>query len=223
MDKRSIQPVTPPSLAEKWLSYCMPSRLREPVLGDLWETYQAYASEYGQLHARAWYIKQVVQSSMRFILRYKRGMVMFILSLAMFFGVTLMAMWFSGSLLMFVNVPSLIIVLPVSIAFAIASSSLADFKKAFSVVMSEERSWSASEYLSAQHVFNVMGNSAVMLGWFGVILGAIAMASNIEKEMFADVIGPATSVCLLTLLYGYVVKILCFTATQRIKHFHLVR
>lgn len=222
MDEQKPGYSSVPRVAEKWLTWSMPRSLHEPVLGDLWETYQLYAKQYGPFKARLWYIKQTLKSSLRFILRYKRGMMMFLLSLAVFVGVTFMAMLLGGELSMFVNWPSAVIVLPVSVAFAIATTSIEDFKRAFSIAISDGHEWTEKQYRSAEHVFDMIGNSAVMMGWFGVLLGAIAMASHITKDSFADVFGPATAVCLLTIFYGYAIKIVCFTATQRIKHFSIV-
>ena len=144
---------------------------------------------------------------------------MFLLSITLFIGVTAMAMYMSAEFSVFYNWPSLIIVIPVSLAFSMAITSLSTFKQAFSIVLSDGAGWSQSQLTAASHVFEAIGKSAVLMGWFGVIIGAVAMASDIDKTEFADVIGPATAVCLLTLLYGYALNIVCFSASSRIQYF----
>ena len=67
--------------------------------------------------------------------------------------------------------------------------------------------------------FALMGNNnsekieffskgAVTFGWIGFVLGTVMMLANLEVD--PDAIGPAVSVALLTVLYGYVVKAICF-------------
>ena len=49
---------------------------------------------------------------------------------------------------------------------------------------------------------------AVTFGWIGFLIGAVMLLANIEEDPGG--IGPAVSVALLTVLYGYVVKAICF-------------
>ena len=49
---------------------------------------------------------------------------------------------------------------------------------------------------------------AVTFGWIGFLIGAVMLLANIEEDPGG--IGPAVSVALLTVLYGYVIKAICF-------------
>ena len=49
---------------------------------------------------------------------------------------------------------------------------------------------------------------AVTFGWIGFLIRAVMLLANIEEDPGG--IGPAVSVALLTVLYGYVVKAICF-------------
>ena len=49
---------------------------------------------------------------------------------------------------------------------------------------------------------------AVTFGWIGFVLGTVMMLANLEVD--PDAIGPAASIALLTVLYGYVIKAICF-------------
>ena len=55
---------------------------------------------------------------------------------------------------------------------------------------------------------SAFGNGAVFFGWLGTLIGLIALTGgkwenwgNIEK------MGPALSVAMLTILYGYIIKL----------------
>ncbi len=49
---------------------------------------------------------------------------------------------------------------------------------------------------------------AVTFGWIGFVLGTVMILANLEVD--PDAIGPAASIALLTVLYGYVIKAICF-------------
>ena len=49
---------------------------------------------------------------------------------------------------------------------------------------------------------------AVTFGWIGFLIGAVMLLANIDYDPGG--IGPAVSVALLTVLYGYVIKAICF-------------
>lgn len=143
---------------------------------------------------------------------------MFVISLLVFVAMTLMAFLLSGDLYMFYNFPSLLIVLPPALLFALAATSKKAFRQGFQLMFDDQVELSRAELLSAKRMFITFGNVALLCGGFGVVIGAIAIASNMEPEAFAKVIGPALSVCLLTLLYALIIKIPCYLAEQKILH-----
>ncbi len=49
---------------------------------------------------------------------------------------------------------------------------------------------------------------AVTFGWIGFVLGTVMILANLEKD--PDGIGPAASLALLTVLYGYGIQAICF-------------
>lgn len=59
--------------------------------------------------------------------------------------------------------------------------------------------------------------TVVIMGIIGVIIGALAMSSNIEPGEFSHVFGPAFAVCLLPLFYAVLVKALCYAAESKIQ------
>ena len=62
---------------------------------------------------------------------------------------------------------------------------------------------------STKHVEN-FGQGAVYFGWLGTLIGLIAITGN-RFMVWGDVekMGPALAVAMLTILYGYGVKLVC--------------
>ena len=58
-----------------------------------------------------------------------------------------------------------------------------------------------------------LGEGAVYFGWLGTLIGLIAMTSG-AFEIWGDIskLGPALGVAMLTLFYGYVIKLICRAA-----------
>ena len=67
---------------------------------------------------------------------------------------------------------------------------------------------------SGNHIKN-FGEGAVYFGWLGTLFGLIAIAGN--KFMFWDdgeKIGPALAVAMLTIFYGYAIKMVTIALTE---------
>ena len=69
---------------------------------------------------------------------------------------------------------------------------------------------------SGDHIKN-FGQGAVYFGWLGTLVGLIAITGN-RFMVWGDVekMGPALAVALLTLLYGYIIKIVTIAFTERL-------
>ena len=67
----------------------------------------------------------------------------------------------------------------------------------------------------ADHLTN-FGDGAVYFGWLGTLIGLIAITGN-RFMVWGDVekMGPALAVSMLTVLYGYTVKIACMALRQK--------
>lgn len=209
---------SPPWLAQKCLHWSLPEGLKEAVLGDLEEEFHEKLANRGHTNAKIWYLRQALLTTLTYLKRTQRGMLMFVISLLVFLGMTVMAFVLSGELSMFINIPSLLLVVPPALFFAFAATSKQAFSQGLKLLFDDGMDLSKAELLSAKRMFVTLGNVAMWCGFFGVIIGSIAMASSIEPEIFTKVIGPATAVCLLTLLYGMLIKIPCYLAEQKILH-----
>ncbi len=65
-----------------------------------------------------------------------------------------------------------------------------------------------------QHILN-FGQGAVYFGWLGTLLGLIAITGN-RFMVWGDVekMGPALAVSMLTILYGYTVKLITIALSE---------
>jgi flagellar motor component MotA len=208
--------MNPPRLIEKFLHWTLPNELKVPILGDLAEEYVCLAAQ-TPLKANYWYTRQALCTSLQFLTKTKTGLIMFVFGVAVFVTFIFIAMIMSGDILIFLNVPSLLIVMPPVVFLTLACSSKKSVQHAFTVMLSERLDFEKIELVTAKQVFNTFGNMNMLMGWIGVIIGAIAMTSNIESEVFSQVFGPAFAVCLLTLFYALLIKTLCYAAEAKIQ------
>ncbi|WP_339719386.1 hypothetical protein [uncultured Paraglaciecola sp.] len=142
---------------------------------------------------------------------------MFLLGMIVFVFTTAMAMMMSGEIMMFVNVPSLIIVFPPALFLTFASTSKQSRSHALALLFSKGLGLNYGELSAAKLVFKNFGNLNLLMGWIGVVIGAIAMAANIELETFSQGFGPAFAVCMLTLFYALLMKVICYAAEAKIQ------
>jgi hypothetical protein len=208
----------PPQLVERLLRWTLPEALKEPILGDLAEEFQQKRYQ-NTVNARRWYIRQALTTSNHYIWQTKRGLVMFSLSIVVFTALSIMALWFSsGDLSMFLDVPSLLLIFPPSILFALGVTSVNDMKNGFASLFDDEINLSKLELVRAKQFFDVMGNSAMFMGAFTTFIGAIAIGSNLAAEDFSTAFGPAFAVCILVLMYSSGFKTVCYVASQKIQY-----
>lgn len=208
----------PPKLPTRFLSWCLPNSLKETVLGDLAEEFNALRTKQSsQTQANYWYCRQCLRSGLQFLWSYRRGLLMFIFSFIAFIALTLWGMWLGGEISMFWNFPSFLLVIPPAILFAIGATSTDELKFALSLLIDDDKTPTAHQAKIASRLFCVMGNSALLLGVLMTLLGWVAMASNIEPESFENVFGLAFAVSVLTSMYAIGFKILCYVADQKIQ------
>lgn len=206
-----------PKYSSKFLYWALPKSLKDPVLGDLTEEYLLMTIQH-PIKARIWFQNQAIRSAFQFLWKTKKGLIMFIFSILVFVGFTLFAMVLSGGVSMFIDLPSILIVLPPAILFGLAATSKADIKRGLSILISNEQDWTVSEYRKAAHFYNVTGNSAILLGAVMTLIGWIAMGSSLPADEFAITFGPAFAVSILTMVLGIMIKIICHVAEERIRY-----
>jgi chemotaxis protein MotA len=209
--------VTPPlSWSGQLLQWALPNELKEPILGDLEEEFLE-RSQVNPVMAKRWYRQQALRSAFQFLWKTKRGLMMFLLSLIVYLGMTLMALMWAGGVDLFIDVPSAMMVILPSILFAIGATSSKSLTSAVNALFNEEVQFDKAELLNAQLSFKVMGQMALLTGVLGSLIGAIAIASHIDSEELSTVLGPALAVCFLCISYGFGLKILSYVAEQKLQ------
>ena len=65
------------------------------------------------------------------------------------------------------------------------------------------------------------GNGAVYFGWFGTLIGIIALTAG-KWNNWGDIdkTGTALSIALLTVFYGYIIKLITIIFKKNIKNYH---
>ena len=61
---------------------------------------------------------------------------------------------------------------------------------------------------------SITGDAAIKIGWIGFLIGLVLMSGDLKNLLATDMIGPAFGIAFLTVLYGYVIKLLCFMYTN---------
>ena len=74
--------------------------------------------------------------------------------------------------------------------------------------------FSAAPFPPENHIAN-FGNGAVYFGWLGTLIGLIAITGN-RFMVWGDVekMGPALAVSMLTILYGYSIKLVAIALAK---------
>jgi len=94
----------------------------------------------------------------------------------------------------FIDGPSFIIVFAIALLFGIAGST------------------------SLKNRVQNFSKGAVLAGWIGVLIGAIQILGNINfsETDWMEWIAPANAVMLITVIYGYTVKGVCFLIAENL-------
>lgn len=206
----------PPKLAEQLLHWSLPEELKEPILGDLEEEFsQKLNSNAGR--AMSWYRRQAIKSAWQFIRKTQRGIIMFLVSILVFVLVAVMGMEFGIDSSAYFDIPSVLLVVMPSLFFALAATNWSSVKLGFSLVLNDQKESDEASMQQAKLAYKVMGNIAMLSGAFATVMGIIAIAGNTEPETFLSVIGSATAVCLLTLYYGFALKMVAYVIEQKVE------
>jgi hypothetical protein len=174
-------------------------------------------AEQPPLKASYWYTRQALFTNLQFSTKIKRRLIIFLLGIIVFISMTSMAMVMSGEIMMFVNVLSFLIVVPPALILTFASSLKQSRNNAFRVLFSEDLNLNQEELNAAKQLFTTFANMNMLMGCIGVIIGAVAIASNIEAKAFSQIFGPAFAVCVLILLDALLIKALCYAAEAKIQ------
>jgi len=213
---------SPHKLAYSILLFVLPAAIREQVIGDLFEEFdELIQTDRSLWAAHQWFWQQSISTALLYLWNEKGGLMAFIVSILIFGAVTLMAMLVSSGLKYYLDWPSLFLVIPPAIAFGIAASSFTAYKNSLAFAFVDQIEIDEKEAKSACQFLQVTGTSAIYMGFFTSMIGWISMATNITGDDFSQTFGPAFAVSVLTIMYGMGLKILCYTAENKIRFRYL--
>lgn len=139
---------------------------------------------------------------------------MFFIGLFMLIAVTFSAMLLSGDISVFIDAPSAIWVLLLTISFMFAATSVQQVKQAFIILINNDKTREESQYQQAKRVFTIMGTTAVFGGLFLSVLGWVALANHLDA---LEVFGTGFSIAALPLCYGIFLKLVAYLAAEKIQ------
>ena len=111
---------------------------------------------------------------------------------AYFLGINIWAILTGPSLASFTNFPALAVVLVPSLLYAIAGTKELEIRI----------------YMAAE--------GAVLGGWIGMFIGAVMILGNLDFSNSQENLPPGSSIMLLTVFYGYMVKAICFLIAENL-------
>ena len=212
----------PPKVAELILTWSLPAVIRDQLIGDLYEEfYELLEGGTDPVRAHFWFWRQSLSTTLLYLWKEKGGLMAFVVSIFIFGGITLLAMILGSELKHYWDGASFLIVIPPAIAFGIAASSIKAYKDSLSLSFVDHVEVDKRDAIGACRFLTVTGTTAMYLGFFTTMIGWVAMAANIKAEEFVDVIGPAFAVSVLTIMYGMILKVLCYTAENKIRFRYL--
>ena len=101
-------------------------------------------------------------------------------------GMYLWAIIEGGALANFINYPALVVVIVPAFLFSISGSK------------------------DIRTRVNNFSSGAVLAGWIGTFIGVIMILINFDFANWQEFLPRATAIGLLTILYGYIAKAMCF-------------
>ena len=120
--------------------------------------------------------------------------------------------------LYFLDLPSLLIVLPVAVLFGISATSWRSFGRCWTYSLGGAKQVTMSSASSVARCLKVMGDVALIMGIIGTFIGAILLLQNMHSILN---LGQPLSVTAITLAYGVFFKLLTYVAEQRVQNLYL--
>ena len=119
-------------------------------------------------------------------------MIKLYLSVLVLSGIYIWAILMGASLSSFINFPGIAVVLVPGLLFAIAGTKELKMR-----------------------VYKV-SDGAVLGGWIGTLIGAVMILGNLDFNNWQENLPAASAIMLLTVLYGYTVKAMCFLIAENL-------
>lgn len=143
---------------------------------------------------------------------------MYVLALiAVFASVFLMTGIMTGGManfILFVDLPSLIIILIILIPILASAGLLRDFNNAFSVALSKKKDWTLLEIKRAREAVELARKTLVASGAFTFLFAMVVILRTLDTP---ETLGPNMAVALLTFIYAEILNLLLLPISSKIK------
>ena len=118
----------------------------------------------------------------------------------------------------FIDLPSLLIILPVAIFFGISATSWRSYGRCWTYTLGGAKLVPISEANSVARCLKVMGDVSMLMGIIGTFVGAILTLNYLQ--LGAD-IAPSIGIAVVTMFYGFLFKLVSYVAEQRVRNLYL--
>ena len=121
-----------------------------------------------------------------------------------------------GSLLYFIDLPSLLIVVIPTLGLSIGNFSWKTYKKTWVIPFGNPENYEQSELIETHKCVNYMGNMFVIMGLIGSLIGVVLILQNVDEP---KMVAPAAAIAILTLFYSVILKGFCMHRASKIEQF----
>ncbi len=121
----------------------------------------------------------------------------------------------------FIDIPSLLIIVVPSIFFSISATSWKSYWHSWSYPFLWRKQVLADDAQSAVRCLKVKGDAGFIMGVIGTVIGVMLLMRNINDFPEVQDLLNAITVGLITLYYGFIYKLLCYIAEQRVRNLYL--
>ena len=118
----------------------------------------------------------------------------------------------------FLDLPSLIGVLPVAVLFGISATSWRSFGRCWTYSLGRAKQATISGASSVARCLKVMGDVSLIIGIIGTFINVMLLLQKMNSILN---LGPYLSVATMTLAYGVFFKLLTYVAEQRVRNLYL--
>ena len=118
----------------------------------------------------------------------------------------------------FLDLPSLLMVLPVAVLFGISATSWRSFGRCWTYTLGGAKQVTISGASSVARCLKVMGDVSLIIGIIGTFVDVMLLLQKMNSILN---LGPYLSVAALTLAYGVFFKLLTYVAEQRVRNLYL--
>ena len=118
----------------------------------------------------------------------------------------------------FLDLPSLLLVLPVAVLFGISATSWRSFGRCWTYSLGRAKQVTISSASSVARCLKVMGDVSLIMGVIGTFIDVMLLIQKMNSILN---LGPHLSVAALTLAYGVFFKLLTYVAEQRVRNLYL--